>query len=102
MLRSCWALNGRRSIGAQCWAVKLATGSLRDNVAPVQPHVERERNSQHKAGALGYSSKPYSSLGYLGSKGYSSTATGVRSKSAFDKDVITPKVKKPKLRQEKS
>lgn len=59
-------------------------------------------NTADSLGYLGYSSKPYSSLGYLGSKGYSSTATGVRSKSAFDKDVITPKVKKPKLRQGKS
>uniref|UniRef100_A0A182PD93 Uncharacterized protein n=1 Tax=Anopheles epiroticus TaxID=199890 RepID=A0A182PD93_9DIPT len=42
-------------------------------------------------GYLGYGSKPYSSLTYLGSKGYSSTAAGARSKSAFDKDVITPK-----------
>ncbi|XP_061514521.1 uncharacterized protein LOC133393450 isoform X2 [Anopheles gambiae] len=56
-------------------------------------------NTADSLGYLGYSSKPYSSLGYLGSKGYSSTATGVRSKSAFDKDVITPKVKKPKLRK---
>uniref|UniRef100_A0A182IKQ7 Uncharacterized protein n=1 Tax=Anopheles atroparvus TaxID=41427 RepID=A0A182IKQ7_ANOAO len=40
-------------------------------------------------GYLGYGSKPYSSLNYLGSKGYSSTsASGIRTKSALDKDTI--------------
>ncbi|XP_053668637.1 polyamine-modulated factor 1-binding protein 1 [Anopheles marshallii] len=56
-------------------------------------------NTADSLGYLGYGSKPYSSLTYLGSKGYSAPATGVRSKSVFDKDVIMSKVKKPKLRK---
>ncbi|XP_058065555.1 uncharacterized protein LOC131215185 [Anopheles bellator] len=52
-------------------------------------------------GYLGYGSKPYSSLTYLGSsKGYNSAAGGLRTKSAFDKDSsIMSKVKKPKIRK---
>ncbi|XP_052871085.1 uncharacterized protein LOC128276664 [Anopheles cruzii] len=52
-------------------------------------------------GYLGYGSKPYSSLTYLGSpKGYNATAGGLRTKSAFDKDSsIMSKVKKPKIRK---
>uniref|UniRef100_A0A4Y0BFF8 Uncharacterized protein n=1 Tax=Anopheles funestus TaxID=62324 RepID=A0A4Y0BFF8_ANOFN len=53
-------------------------------------------NTADSLGYLGYGSKPYSSLTYVGSKGYSSPATGIRSKSVFDKDVIMSKVKKPK------
>ncbi|XP_052889029.1 serine/arginine repetitive matrix protein 1 [Anopheles moucheti] len=56
-------------------------------------------NTADSLGYLGYGSKPYSSLTYLGSKGYSAPATGIRSKSVFDKDVIMSKVKKPKLRK---
>uniref|UniRef100_A0A182RW78 Uncharacterized protein n=1 Tax=Anopheles funestus TaxID=62324 RepID=A0A182RW78_ANOFN len=56
-------------------------------------------NTADSLGYLGYGSKPYSSLTYVGSKGYSSPATGIRSKSVFDKDVIMSKVKKPKLRK---
>ncbi|XP_049298440.1 golgin subfamily B member 1 [Anopheles funestus] len=59
-------------------------------------------NTADSLGYLGYGSKPYSSLTYVGSKGYSSPATGIRSKSVFDKDVIMSKVKKPKLRQAES
>ncbi|XP_035904342.1 uncharacterized protein LOC118508556 isoform X2 [Anopheles stephensi] len=56
-------------------------------------------NTADSLGYLGYGSKPYSSLTYLGSKGYSSSSAGLRSKSALDKDVIMSKVKKPKLRK---
>ncbi|XP_050067718.1 coiled-coil domain-containing protein 158 [Anopheles maculipalpis] len=56
-------------------------------------------NTADSLGYLGYGSKPYSSLTYLGSKGYSSSSAGLRSKSAFDKDVILSKAKKPKLRK---
>uniref|UniRef100_A0A182N2N5 Uncharacterized protein n=1 Tax=Anopheles dirus TaxID=7168 RepID=A0A182N2N5_9DIPT len=57
-------------------------------------------NTADSLGYLGYGSKPYSSLTYLGTKGgYSAPATGLRSKSAFEKDPIMSKVKKPKLRQ---
>uniref|UniRef100_A0AAG5DL98 Uncharacterized protein n=1 Tax=Anopheles atroparvus TaxID=41427 RepID=A0AAG5DL98_ANOAO len=57
-------------------------------------------NTADSLGYLGYGSKPYSSLNYLGNKGYSSTsASGIRTKSALDKDTIMSKVKKPKLRK---
>uniref|UniRef100_A0A182WE48 Uncharacterized protein n=1 Tax=Anopheles minimus TaxID=112268 RepID=A0A182WE48_9DIPT len=56
-------------------------------------------NTADSLGYLGYGSKPYSSLTYLGTKGYSAPATGLRSKSAFDKDVnmktSTEKVETP-------
>ncbi|KFB51799.1 mrp4 [Anopheles sinensis] len=46
-------------------------------------------NTADSLGYLGYGSKPYSSLNYLGSKGYSSSsAGGLRTKSALDKDTI--------------
>ncbi|XP_053680665.1 myosin-15 [Anopheles nili] len=56
-------------------------------------------NTSDSLGYLGYSSKPHSSLTYLGSKGYSAPSSGIRSRSAFDRDAIISKVKKPKLRK---
>ncbi|XP_035788239.1 uncharacterized protein LOC118464738 isoform X2 [Anopheles albimanus] len=56
-------------------------------------------NTADTLGYLGYGAKPYSSLNYLGSKGYSSTSAGLRTKNAYDKDSIMSKVKKPKLRK---
>uniref|UniRef100_A0A182FVG3 Uncharacterized protein n=1 Tax=Anopheles albimanus TaxID=7167 RepID=A0A182FVG3_ANOAL len=39
-------------------------------------------NTADTLGYLGYGAKPYSSLNYLGSKGYSSTSAGLRTKNA--------------------